>query len=33
MEANDAFDISKEPEWVHEMYGTKPGRDGAFSRQ
>ncbi len=33
MEASDAFDISKEPEWVHEMYGIKQGRDGAFARQ
>ncbi len=33
VEASDAFDISKEPEWVHQMYGTKPGGEGAFARQ
>jgi len=33
MEASDAFDISREPAWVHEMYGIKQGRDGAFARQ
>jgi hypothetical protein len=33
VEASDAFDISKEPEWVHQMYGIKPGAEGAFARQ
>ena len=33
MEASDAFDISKEPQWVLDMYGAKPGRDHAFARQ
>ena len=33
VEASDAFDISKEPEWVHQMYGIKPGNEGAFARQ
>ena len=28
--ATDAFDLSKEPEWVHQLYGTQPGRE-AFS--
>ena len=25
-EVPEVMDISKEPEWVHEMYGTKPGK-------
>ena len=25
--ATDAFDISKEPEWVHQLYGTQPGKE------
>jgi hypothetical protein len=33
IEASDAFDISKEPEWVHQMYGIKGGNEGAFARQ
>ncbi|MBL9117535.1 MAG: DUF1501 domain-containing protein [Verrucomicrobiaceae bacterium] len=33
MEATDAFDIEKEPESVREMYGVKPGSEGAFARQ
>nr|WP_256199600.1 DUF1501 domain-containing protein [Verrucomicrobium spinosum] len=33
MEASDAFDISKEPQWVIDMYGAKPGRENAFARQ
>ncbi|TLD70307.1 DUF1501 domain-containing protein [Phragmitibacter flavus] len=33
VEASDAFDITKEPQWVHEMYGIKAGNDGAFARQ
>ena len=33
MEATDAFDIMREPESVREMYGAKPGADGAFGRQ
>ncbi len=33
MEASDAFDISKEPQWVLDMYGAKPGNDAAFARQ
>jgi hypothetical protein len=28
--ATDAFDLSKEPDWVHKLYGTKPGKE-AFS--
>jgi hypothetical protein len=33
MEASDAFDISKEPQWVLDMYGAKPGKQHAFARQ
>jgi hypothetical protein len=33
MEASDAFDISKEPQWVLDMYGAKPGKKAAFARQ
>ena len=33
MEATDAFDIMKEPESVRQMYGVKPGAEGAFARQ
>ncbi len=33
MEASDAFDISKEPQWVLDLYGAKPGNDAAFARQ
>lgn len=33
MEAADAFDIAKEPEWVREMYGVTYDRNGAFARQ
>lgn len=33
MEATDAFDISKEPQWVIDMYGAGPGRENAFARQ
>ncbi len=33
MEAADAFDISKEPEWVRQMYGVTDGKKGAFARQ
>ena len=33
MEASDAFDISKEPQSVRDMYGAKPGNEGAFARQ
>jgi len=33
MEASDAFDISKEPQHIIDMYGAKPGPDAAFARQ
>ncbi len=33
MEATDAFDIMREPEAVRNMYGAKPGAEGAFGRQ
>jgi hypothetical protein len=33
MEAADAFDISKEPEWVRQMYGITYDKNGAFARQ
>ena len=32
-EASDAFDISKEPESIRQMYGVKEGNSGAFARQ
>lgn len=25
--ATDAFDMKKEPEWVHQLYGTQPGKE------
>lgn len=25
--ANEAFDITREPDYIHEMYGTEPGRE------
>lgn len=33
MEASDAFDITREPEAVRQMYGVKPGQEGSFARQ
>jgi hypothetical protein len=33
MEASDAFDIRKEPQWVLDMYGAKEGKENAFARQ
>ncbi|MES2996961.1 MAG: DUF1501 domain-containing protein [Verrucomicrobiota bacterium] len=27
MHATDAFDINKEPEWVHQLYGTQKGKE------
>ncbi|MFZ4766359.1 MAG: DUF1501 domain-containing protein [Roseimicrobium sp.] len=33
MEASDAFDITQEPESIRQMYGVKPGNNGAFARQ
>ena len=33
MEATDAFDITKEPQSIQDMYGVKPGPEGAFARQ
>jgi hypothetical protein len=33
MEAADAFDIAKEPEWVRQMYGITYDKNGAFARQ
>jgi len=33
MEASDAFDVTKEPEAVRQMYGVKPGPEGSFARQ
>jgi len=33
VEASDAFDISKEPQYILDMYGAKPGNEFAFARQ
>jgi hypothetical protein len=33
MEASDAFDITREPDAVRQMYGVKPGPEGSFARQ